>query len=75
MHSNVGVEPERDRNEGCSIASVLASVLEPDTERWASKGTDQSVYKLSYPFSSSRAILMRASSLVFLASQSRRCHI
>lgn len=37
--------------------------------------TQQSVYQLSNPFSQSSAILLRASSLVFLASLRRRCHI
>lgn len=40
MHSNVGVEPIGDWEERSSIAYVLGSIPEPDTQRWASKATD-----------------------------------
>lgn len=40
MHSNVGAEQIGDREERCSIASVLSSVSEPDIQRLATKGTD-----------------------------------
>lgn len=40
MHSNEGAEPIGDWEERSSIAYVLGSLPESDTQRWASKATD-----------------------------------